>query len=135
MLITLHVRTEERQQLVDMTPQIQEAIRDSGIQDGLCLVFCPHTTAGIVLNSHLDPATAMDLQDEIDRLVPTRLSFHHTFDTPSDAAGHIKTGLVGSEFTLPVSDGQAILGCSQAPFLWEFDGARDRRLYLKIMAG
>ena len=135
MLITLHVQTEERQQLVDVTKQIQEAIKDSGVQDGLCLVFCPHTTAGIVLNSYQDPATAMDLQDEIDRLVPTRLDFNHTFDTPSDAAGHIKTGLVGSDFTLPISEGQAVLGGSQAPFLWEFDGPRDRRLHLKIIAG
>jgi secondary thiamine-phosphate synthase enzyme len=76
----------------------------------------------------------MDLQSEIDRLVPTRTDFQHIFDTPSDAAGHIKSSLIGNQITLIVEQGKALLGSSQGIFLWEYDGPRQRQVLCKVIA-
>ena len=135
MLIVLDVPTEQRQQLCLVTDAVQNAIAESGVQDGICLLYCAHTTAGLTINSYLDPDTAADLQEEIDRLVPTRTDFKHIFDTPSDAAGHIKASLIGNHLMLIIHEGQAILGHSQGIFFWEYDGPRSRRLHLKIISG
>jgi secondary thiamine-phosphate synthase enzyme len=135
MFITIDVPTQQRQQLCLVTDSIQQAIAESGIEAGICLIYCSHTTAGLTINSYLDPATIADLQDEIDRLVPTRTNFKHIFDTPSDAAGHIKASLIGNQLLLIIHEGQAVLGPSQGVFFWEYDGPRSRRLYLKIIAG
>jgi len=135
MFITIDVKTNQRQELYLVTDAVQNAIAESGIKEGICLIFCPHTTAGVTINSYLDPATAADLQDEIDRIVPTRTDFKHIFDTPSDAAGHIKASLIGSHLMVIIKEGKAVLGHSQGLFLWEYDGPRSRRLQLKIIAG
>ncbi len=135
MFTTIKVPTERRQELRLVTEAVQQAVAASGVQEGICLIFCPHTTAGVTINSYLDPATAADLQAEIDRLVPTRLDFTHIFDTPSDAAGHIKASLIGSHLMLIVHEGKAVLGGSQGIFFWEYDGPRARQLQLKIIAG
>lgn len=135
MFITIAVKTESRQELRLITEAVQTAITESGIKEGLCLVYCPHTTAGITANSYLDPATLADLQAEIDRLVPTRVDFQHIFDTPSDAAGHIKASLIGNQLAVIIHEGRLVLGESQGLFFWEYDGPRSRRVYLKIIEG
>ena len=135
MLKEIPVETQERQELHLITSDVQQAIADSGVQSGICILFSPHTTAGLTINSYLDPATAKDLLFEIDRLVPTRIDFIHVFDTPSDAAGHIKSSLVGNQLTLIIQDGKAILGGSQGIFFWEYDGPRKRKVLAKIIEG
>ena len=135
MFITIDVKTTQRQELHLVTDAVQNAIGESGVKEGICLIFCPHTTAGVTINSYLDPDTAADLQDEIDRLVPTRTDFKHIFDTPSDAAGHIKASLIGSHLMVIIRDGKAVLGRSQGLFLWEYDGPRSRQLQLKVIEG
>ncbi|MBU05949.1 MAG: secondary thiamine-phosphate synthase enzyme [Dehalococcoidales bacterium] len=132
-MITIHVATAERQELVMMTESVQESVSASSVPEGICVVFCPHTTAGITLNSQVDPLTLTDLVDEIDRLVPTRIDFRHIFDTPSDAAGHIKASIVGNSISIPISDGRLALGSSQGVFFWEFDGPRQRQLQVQIV--
>ena len=134
MLQTLNLETPERQALVLITDEVRRVIRESGIAEGLCVVFCPHTTAGLTINSALDPATALDLRHELDRLVPTRVDFIHIFDTPSDAAGHIKATLVGPQLTLIVHAGNLVLGSAQGIFLCEFDGPRRRQVHVKVVA-
>ncbi len=134
MFQTLSLETPERQALVLITNEVRRVVRESGVAEGLCVVFCPHTTAGLTINSALDPATAQDLRHELDRLVPTRVDFIHTFDTPSDAAGHIKTTLVGPQLTLIVHDGTLVLGSAQGVFLCEFDGPRRRQVHIKVVA-
>ncbi len=135
MFTTLPVQTNARQELCLITAAVQEAIAVSGVQEGVCVLFCPHTTAALTINSYLDKDTAADLQDEIDRLVPTRTNFKHIFDTPGDAAGHIKSSLTGIQLTLIVHEGRAVIGESQGIFFWEFDGPRKRRVHVKVMAG
>jgi len=131
---TLSLETPERQALVLITDAVRRVVRESGVAEGLCVVFCPHTTAGLTINSALDPATALDLRHELDRIVPTRVDFIHTFDTPSDAAGHIKATLVGSQLTLIVHDGTLVLGSAQGIILCEFDGPRRRQVHVKVVA-
>ncbi len=135
MFTTIPVQTNARQELCLITTAVQEAIAASGVREGLCVLFCPHTTAALTINSYLDKDTAVDLQDEIDRLVPTRTNFKHIFDTPGDAAGHIKSSLTGIALTLIVHEGAALIGESQGIFFWEFDGPRKRRVHVKVMAG
>lgn len=134
MYIKLDLKSNERQEMLVITDLVRDALSEKDVEDGLCFLFCPHTTAGLTINSYLDPATAKDLIHEVDRLVPTRTDFIHVFDTPSDAAGHIKASLVGGQLGLIVEDGELQLGGSQGVFFWEFDGPRKRQVYLKVLA-
>jgi secondary thiamine-phosphate synthase enzyme len=88
-----------------------------------------------VVNSYLDPKTPKDIITEIDRLIPTRLDFFHTVDTPSDAAGHVKSSLVGIHQLFIIHEGELVLGHSQGILFAEFDGPRNRELYIKVIEG
>jgi secondary thiamine-phosphate synthase enzyme len=118
-----------------ITEQIQEIVQKSGIKSGVCFLIIPHTTAAITINSYLDSATMYDIVDDVRRLVPTRTDFRHIFDTPADAAGHIKATLIGNSETILIENGELVLGHSQGLFLYDFDGPRQRRVLVKILAG
>ena len=118
-----------------ITDQVQEIVHDSGIKSGVCFLVVPHTTAAITINSYLDTATMQDIVEDVRRLVPTRTDFHHIFDTPADAAGHIKATLIGNSETVLIEDGKLVLGHSQGLFLYDFDGPRQRRVLVKILEG
>ncbi len=135
MLKTLTLETPAGDALVDITKQVKDAVAESGVESGLCAIIVPHTTAGITINSNLDPATPTDLLAEIKRLAPTRVDFAHQYDTPADAAGHIKATLVGNSLTLPIAGGELLVGWSQAILFFEFDGPRSRTAQVKIIAG
>lgn len=126
-------RTEARQELVNVTDAVRHIVEKSGVQQGVCYVYCPHTTAGLTINSYMDPMTPKDIVSEIDRLIPTRLDFYHTVDTPSDAAGHIKSVLAGLHQVVIIHDGQLMLGHSQGILFAEFDGPRNRQVFVKIL--
>jgi len=134
MFIELDVTTTARQELRVITEDLRRALSELGVDDGVCFLFCPHTTAGLTINSYLDPATATDLVHEIDRIVPTRTDFVHVFDTPSDAAGHIKTSLIGGNLSVIIDKGELKLGSSQGILFWEFDGPRKRKVYVKVLS-
>ena len=129
------LRTEARQELVNVSDDVRRVVEASGVEEGLCCVYCPHSTAGLVVNSYLDPMTPRDIYSELDRLVPTRVDFFHTFDTPSDAAAHVKASLVGIQQLFLIHDGKLMLGHSQGILFAEFDGPRDRELYVGIIEG
>ena len=132
-MITININTERRQDLVNVTNVIEESVAASGTDEGICVVYCPHTTGGITLNSQMDPPTLADLIEEIDRIVPTRVDFKHIFDTPSDAAGHIKASIIGNSVSIPITSGKLSLGSSQGILFWEFDGPRKRKIHLQII--
>lgn len=119
----------------EITDSVKDAVLKSGVKEGTCVVFTPHTTAGIVVASRMDPDGFDDMRDEVRRLVPTRIDFKHQFDTPSDAAGHIKSMLLGITMTFIVTDGKLFLGGSQGIFFMEFDGPRNRKYYVKVVEG
>ena len=129
----LELKTSKRQELIVITDAVEELLFENDLKEGLVLLFCPHTTAGLTVNSYLDPATAADLIHEIDRIVPTRTDFTHIFDTPSDAAGHIKASIIGGQIFLILEMGKVQLGSSQGIFFWEFDGPRRRQVYIKVI--
>ena len=132
---TISVATPKGDSMSLITDQVQEVIRNSGIKSGVCFLVIPHTTAAITINSYLDLATMQDIVEDVRRLVPTRTDFHHIFDTPADAAGHIKATLIGNSETVLVEDGELVLGHSQGLFLYDFDGPRQRRVLVKILEG
>ena len=127
-------RTSSRQELVNVMNQVKEILAKSGVQEGMLYVYCPHTTAGLLVNSYLDPKTPMDITFELDRIVPTRVDFFHMNDTPSDASGHVKSSLVGVDLSFLVHEGKLMLGHSQGILFAEFDGPRDREVYVKVVA-
>lgn len=132
---TISVATPKGDSMNLITEQVQEIVRNSGIKSGVCFLVIPHTTAAITINSYLDPATEKDILQDVRRLVPTRTDFHHIFDTPADAAGHIKATLIGNSETVLVANGELVLGHSQGLFLYDFDGPRRRRVLVKILEG
>lgn len=129
----INLKTHTRQELIDITDDVKEIIHSSKIEDGICIIFCTHTTAGLIINSNRDPLTAKDLVEELDRIVPTRTDFNHIFDTPSDASGHIKASLVGDQLTLIINNGEMVIGDSQGILFWEFDGPRKRTVLVKVV--
>ena len=132
---TISIATPKGDSMNLITEYVQEIIRNSGIKSGVCFLVIPHTTAAITINSYLDPATEKDILQDVRRLVPTRTDFHHLFDTPADAAGHIKATLIGNSETVLIEDGALLLGHSQGLFLYDFDGPRQRRVLVKIIEG
>lgn len=134
MLKTIPIQTPPGESLTNVTEQVRSAVRESGVTEGICVVYVPHTTAGIIINSALDKNTAVDIIDDLHRLVPTRVDFHHVYDTPADASGHIKASLVGGSQSLIVTGGELLLGGSQSLLFFEFDGPRSRQVLVRILS-
>lgn len=118
----------------DIKRYVLEAVEQSGVESGICVVYTPHTTAAITVTSFWDPKGFEDLQDEICRLIPTRIDFKHQHDTPSDAAGHVKSSLIGVSSSFIINDGKLLLGHSQGLYFLEFDGPRNREIFVKIVS-
>lgn len=135
MFNTIKLETPRGESLINITAQVREIAQASGAQEGICVLVVPHTTAAITLNSAVDGATAADIIADLQRLVPKRVDFAHQYDTPADAAGHIKAALVGHSLTLIIRDGALALGSSQSILFFEFDGPRQRQVQVKIIAG
>ena len=135
MLKTIHFRTDPGVNLVNLTDEIRAFVHETKVQKGVCHVVAPHTTGAITVNSYLDPNTAADLAHEVNRLVPTRADFVHQVDGPTDAAGHVKTTLIGPSQTVVIHEGDLLLGHSQGIMFFEFDGPRDRTVHVKVMVG
>jgi secondary thiamine-phosphate synthase enzyme len=117
------VRTTARVSFVDITSEVSQAVRASGMRDGACVVFVPHTTAGVTINENADPTVRGDLEMALERLVPSDLPFRH-LEGNSDA--HVKASLMGSSVTIPVQHGDLLLGTWQGVYFAEFDGPRRR---------
>jgi len=134
-LTTIQISTPPGEALINITTLVVDAVQRTKISSGLCAVVVPHTTAAITLNSSLDPTTPQDIVDELRRIIPTRVDFRHQYDTPADAAGHIKASLIGHSLLLIVDNGTLLLGGSQSILFYEFDGPRERQVQVKVMAG
>jgi secondary thiamine-phosphate synthase enzyme len=123
----------DRSGLFDVTEQVIAAVNETGLTDGLVLVSVPHSTASVTVVSPWDVLGLEDVHDEIVRLVPTRIDFKHQYDTPQDAAGHVKAAIVGHSRTFFLEAGKLGLGHSQKIYFWEFDGPRKRSVQVKVM--
>jgi secondary thiamine-phosphate synthase enzyme len=127
---SLTIRTSRRTELQDVTAKIEAAVRESACMNGVCHLYVPHTTAGVLINEGYDPDVARDMEGAFDRLVPDSPAFRHA---EGNSDSHIKTALVGSSATVWIENGQLALGQWQKIFFAEFDGPRTRELRLKIV--
>ncbi len=127
----IRVSTRSAQCLEDITAQVNDAVRRSGLEEGICHLFVSHTTAGLVINENADPDVVRDLLEKLEALVPSDASYHHL---EGNAHAHIKATLVGQSTAAPVTDGRLALGRWQAVFFAEFDGPREREVLVTVAA-
>lgn len=127
---TLSVKTSSREEFIDITDEVEKAVRESGIKNGLCYLYVPHTTAGITINEGADPSVKKDIINTLKKIAPYNAEYLHM---EGNADSHIKTTLVGSSVNIFIENGNLILGQWQSIFFCEFDGPRTRKIYLKIL--
>jgi secondary thiamine-phosphate synthase enzyme len=124
------IRTRARQEMVDITERVSEVVRQSGLDQGLCLAYVPHATAALAINENADPNVCQDILDALGRMIPEGAWRHDRID--SNAAAHIKATILGPSQALPVRGGQLVLGTWQSLMLVELDGPRDRTVIVEV---
>lgn len=124
------VRTGSRTEMIDITHRIRSLLRESGMREGLCYVFVPHTTAAVTINENADPAVPQDILKELEKIVPFDDHYRHM---EGNAAAHIKASLVGASETVFVQNGELVLGTWQSVFFCEFDGPRTRKVMVNFI--
>jgi secondary thiamine-phosphate synthase enzyme len=129
MFIKIDVQTRNKVDLIDITDKIQAAIQGT-VEEGICFLFCPHTTAGIILNENWDASVASDLAMVLNHIIPDDLSYRHR---EGNSPAHIKSVLVGSDHFIFIHQGKLQMGQWQGVFLAEFDGPRHRTLWIKTV--
>lgn len=127
----IDVSTSSRSQLVDITDQVRKAVAESGVRDGLCHLWVPHTTAGITINENADPSVSRDILMELDRRIPWDDGYQHS---EGNSAAHVKSSLIGCEKTLIIEGGKLALGTWQGVYFCEFDGPRRRQVWIRIVS-
>ncbi len=126
-LTTLSISTRREASLEEITDRVQQAVRQSGVREGTCLVYVPHTTAGVLINENADPSVAADILGALERIVPRSGPYRHA---EGNSPAHIKASLVGTSQTLIIHEGSLVLGTWQGIYLAEFDGPRTRRVHI-----
>jgi secondary thiamine-phosphate synthase enzyme len=127
---TLRIKTTKRTQFVDITREVDSVVRDSGVSSGVCYVYVPHTTAGVAINEHADPDVARDIEGIFDRLILHEGPYRHA---EGNTDSHMKAILTGTGQTILVENGTLALGTWQGIFLCEFDGPRQRTVFVKVV--
>jgi secondary thiamine-phosphate synthase enzyme len=125
----IRLSTTSRTELLDITAEVQKAAAESGVRDGVCHVYVPHTTAGITINENADPSVRQDILMELNKIIPLQDNYRHL---EGNAAAHIKASIVGSSETILVEAGRLLLGTWQGIFFCEFDGPRSRRVITSV---
>ena len=131
---TIKIRTERKTQLVDITDQVQQAL-DGTNGAAAALVYAPHTTAGVTINEGADPLVARDLEAALQKIVDEHWTWQHVEDPDGpNAPSHVRASLMSPQILVPLDDGQLALGTWQGIFFCEFDGPRDRKVYVTPLA-
>ena len=129
MPIKINVKTDSRSAMVDITHHVQKEISKAGLNDGMCVVYVPHTTGGVTINEGADPAVCQDILKKLNELVPRDAGYRHM---EGNADSHIKASMMGSSASVIVENGSLVLGTWQKIFFCEFDGPRSRKVYIKL---
>ena len=129
MVKTYQVKTSGRQEMINISRQVHESIEASGIIEGICTVFIPHTTAGVTINENADPDVVRDMLIELDKIVPLQDGYHHY---EGNSAAHIKASMMGASLQVIVSEGRPLLGTWQGIYFCEFDGPRTRKFHVSV---
>ena len=127
---TFQVRTSSQSEFIDITRSVQEAVKKTGVADGVCIIFIPHTTAGVTINENADPTVVQDIIMELNKIVPFKDQYRHM---EGNSPAHIKASLVGCSQMVFVESGKLVLGTWQGIFFCEFDGPRSRKVHVKVM--
>ena len=130
MINTINVKTEKRNQLIDITSEIQNIVTKSGVIDGAVELFVPHTTAAVTINENADPDVETDVVKFLEKLIPQNSGFRHA---EGNSDSHIKSSLVGPNQRVFISNGNLLLGTWQGIYFCEFDGPRTRKLHIKVL--
>lgn len=130
--MVLTVKTRAQTELVDITAEVGRLVADSGVRNGLCLVYVPHTTAGVTINENADPSVRNDLLMVLNQMVPWKADYRHL---EGNSPAHVKSTLVGASQTIAVDNGHLVLGTWQGVFFCEFDGPRSRTVQVRILEG
>lgn len=126
----LEVKTARRTQLVDVTDRVRRTVESAGVLSGICYVYVPHTTAGMMINEHFDPDVATDLEGVFEKLVPRAGLYKHS---EGNTDSHAKAALTGTSAVILVEQGKLMLGRWQGVFFCEFDGPRERKMWVKVV--
>lgn len=132
MIFELKIRSLRRIEMIDITSQVRDVVKKSGIKDGICVMYVPHTTAAVTINENADPSVKVDIENTLSKLVPYGAGYAHL---EGNADAHIKSTMVGPSENLIIRNGEILLGTWQGIFFCEFDGPRNRRIYIKIIEG
>ena len=130
MVIT--VKTGSRTEMVDITARIQAAVSTSGVTQGLCMVYVPHTTAGVTINESADPSVKRDIMMVLNQVIPWEADYRHL---EGNSPAHVKASLIGASETLIIKNSTLVLGTWQGIFFCEFDGPRSRKVHIKLISG
>ncbi|HUU57920.1 MAG TPA: secondary thiamine-phosphate synthase enzyme YjbQ [Phycisphaerae bacterium] len=128
---TFDVRTHGRDEFIDITRRVADAVREAGVAEGVVTVYVPHTTAGVTINENADPDVVHDVLAALDQAVPWRQGFYEHGE--GNSAAHVKSSLVGCSTTIPIQGGRMMLGTWQGVYFCEFDGPRTRRTVVTVM--
>jgi secondary thiamine-phosphate synthase enzyme len=126
------VKTSREEEFINISPLVEKSVKESRIKDGIAIVFCPHTTAGITINENADPDVTRDIIVTLDKLIPVKGDYMH-FEGNSHA--HLKASYMGSSATVIIEDGNLLTGTWQGIYFCEFDGPRNRNVYIKVIEG
>ena len=132
MTSNISVKSRARSEMIDITSSIQKEVAESGVMEGLCVVYVPHTTAGVTINEGADPSVCDDILNKLNRLIPRDEGYSH-MEGNSDS--HIKTLLTGSSVSVIIENNSLVLGTWQKIFFCDFDGPRSRKINIKIIQG
>ena len=132
MLKSIEIKTGSRTELINIDHQIEALIRESGVEEGTCTLWVPHTTAGVTVNENADPSVVKDILGTVNSVIPFENQYRHL---EGNSAAHIKSSLFGPSLQLIISQGRLLLGTWQSLFFCEFDGPRMRRIFIKIIEG
>lgn len=129
-LFQFPVSTKKAQEFIDITDLIEKAVNQSAIRNGIVVVYCPHTTAGITINENADPDVVSDMIAALDKVFPIKGDYRHA---EGNSHAHLKSSYAGAEKTIIVEEGKLLLGTWQSVYFCEFDGPRSRRVYIKVI--
>ncbi|WP_342758155.1 secondary thiamine-phosphate synthase enzyme YjbQ [Kineothrix sedimenti] len=126
------VRTSAHTQMIDITGEVKKLVAGSGVKSGICMIYVPHTTAAVTINENADPDVVRDFTMEIDKIVPWEDGYRHM---EGNSAAHLKASMMGFSELVIIENGNLLLGTWQGIYFLEYDGARNRKVYVKLMEG
>lgn len=131
MISRLDIKTSSRVEFQDITHRVRDVVVASGVNSGICYLFSPHTTAGVTVNEHADHSVVEDIIKQLDTMVPQHSGYRHA---EGNSPAHIKASLMGDSEALCIEDGRIVLGTWQGIFFCEFDGPRNRNVFVRVIA-